>query len=63
VVLVAQEGQRLPDGTLIASLDPSLLLGRPVDSGPVFRLSPEGDVAFLASDGQRWGIYRFSDRA
>lgn len=63
VVLVAQEGQRLADGTLFGSLDPSLLLGRPIDSGPVFRLSAEGDVAFLASDGQRWAIYRFSDRA
>jgi hypothetical protein len=63
VVRVAREGERLPDGTVLSSLDPYLLLGRPLDSGPVFRLSPEGDVAFLASDGQRWGVYRFSDRA
>lgn len=62
-VVIAREGQQLPDGTRFISLDPSILLGRPTDSGPVFTLSPAGDVAFLASDGQRWAIYRFSDRS
>jgi hypothetical protein len=41
-------------------LDPSLLLARPPDSGPVFQLNAAGDVAFLASDGKHWGIYEFS---
>jgi hypothetical protein len=62
IVLIAREGQKLPDGTPFVSLDPSLLLGRPIDSGPVFRLNTNGDVAFLASDGIRWGIYQYSDR-
>jgi carboxypeptidase family protein len=61
IVLVAKEEPRTPGGTHFVSLDPSILLGRPVDSGPVFRLNQAGDVAFLASHGQRWGIYRFSD--
>jgi hypothetical protein len=62
-VLVAREGQQLPDGTGLISLDPSILLGRPVNSGPVFTVNAAGDVAFLATDGRRWSIYRFSDRS
>lgn len=62
IVLIAREGQELPDGTSFASLDPSILLGRPIDSGPVFTVSATGDVAFLVSDGLRWSLYRFTDR-
>lgn len=56
-----QEGQRLPDGTRIRSLDPGKVLDLPDGSGPVFTLNEEGDVAFLASDGKAWGLYRYSD--
>jgi hypothetical protein len=58
IVLVAREDPR-PGGTRFVSLDPSALLGLPGGSGPVFAVNAAGDVAFLASDGQRWGIYRF----
>jgi hypothetical protein len=60
-IRVAQEGQALPDGMKIVSLDPEALLDLPPGSGPIFTLNEVGDVAFLASDGQRWGIYLFSD--
>jgi hypothetical protein len=64
LVLVAREGQAvtLTDGTTVTftSLDPSLLLRRPAGSGPDFRLNAAGEVAFRASDGKAWGIYRLS---
>jgi hypothetical protein len=62
--LVAQEGQTLPGGSgaKIVSLDPGPVLDLPPGSGPVFTLNDAGDVAFLATDGLKWGIYLFSDR-
>jgi hypothetical protein len=60
-VVVAQEGQPLTAGAHVVSLDPSALLDLPPTSGPVFALNEAGDVAFLASDGQHWGVYLFSD--
>jgi hypothetical protein len=62
-VVVAQEGQALPGGVHVVSLDPSALLDLPAGSGPVFTLNQAGDVAFLATDGQHWGVYLFSDAA
>jgi hypothetical protein len=59
--LVAQEGGSLPGGAHVVSLDPGPVLDLPAGSGPVFTLNDAGDVAFLASDGTRWGIYLFSD--
>jgi hypothetical protein len=60
--LVAQEGQTLPGGGVkIVSLDPGPVLDLPPGSGPVFTLNDAGDVAFLATDGLKWGIYLFSD--
>ena len=59
--LVAQEGGALPGGGHVVSLDPGPVLDLPVGTGPVFTLNDAGDVAFLASDGTRWGIYLFSD--
>lgn len=56
---VLQEGQPLPGGKRIVSLDPSLLLTLPCRSGPLFSLSDQGTVACLASNGERWGIYLF----
>jgi HYR domain-containing protein len=54
--LIAQEG---PSG--FAVLDASLLLStpdHPFAPGPVFALGEDDAVAFLASDGKRWGLYR-----
>jgi hypothetical protein len=59
--LVAQEGAALPGGAKIVSLDPGPVLDLPPGAGPVFTLNAAGDVAFLATDGTRWGIYLFSD--
>jgi hypothetical protein len=63
--LVAQEGQALPGGTngaKIVSLDPGPVLDLPPGSGPIITLNDAGDVAFLATDGLKWGIYLFTDR-
>jgi hypothetical protein len=62
--LVAQEGQSMPGGSgaKVVSLDPGPILDLPAGSGPVFTLNDAGDVAFMATDGQQWGIYLFSDR-
>ena len=59
-----QEGQTLPGGggAKIVSLDPGQVLDLPPGSGPVFTLNDAGDVAFMATDGLKWGIYLFSDR-
>lgn len=59
--VVAQDGQTLMPGKHIMSLDPSALLNLPPGSGPVFTLNDAGDVAFMASDGRRWGIYLFTN--
>jgi hypothetical protein len=61
VAAVAQEGQLLPGGVRIVTLDPSQLLGLDPGAGPIFSLNEAGDVAFLASDGKRWGVYVFRD--
>lgn len=58
--LVASETQRLPDGGRLY-LDAGSMLGLAPGYGPVFTINPDGEVAFLASDGQRWGVYRFSE--
>jgi hypothetical protein len=60
---LAREGDQLPDKTPVQSLDPSRDLNLQTSTGPVFAVSPTGDVAFLASDGNRWGIYQFSGTA
>jgi hypothetical protein len=60
-VVVTQEGQSLAGGLHVVSLDPSAVLDLPAGSGPVFTLNETGDVAFMASDGQHWGVYLFSD--
>jgi hypothetical protein len=31
--------------------------GLPLRNGPVFTLSDAGEIAILASDGTKWGIY------
>jgi hypothetical protein len=54
---IAQERAGMPDVPSFASLDPSLLLGLSCRTGPLFSLNDAGAVAFLASNGQRWGIY------
>jgi hypothetical protein len=59
--LVAQEGGTLPGGAHVVSLDPGPVLDLPPGAGPVFTLNQNGDVAFLATDGTRWGIYLFSN--
>jgi hypothetical protein len=59
--LVAKAGQELPGGTRLVSLDAGSLLGLAPGYGPLFTLNDAGDVAFLATDGQRWAVYRFSD--
>lgn len=59
--VVAQEGGALPGGGKIVSLDPGAVLDLPPGAGPVFTLNNAGAVAFLATDGTRWGIYLFSD--
>jgi hypothetical protein len=43
------------NGQLI--LDPSSYLSLPCDSGPLFSLNKDGNVAYLASDGTKWGVY------
>jgi hypothetical protein len=60
VTVVAQSGQRLPGGKPIVSLDAGAMLDLPAGSGPLFTLGAHGEVTFLATDGERWGIYRSS---
>jgi hypothetical protein len=58
---VAKEGERLPDGMLVSTLNVAPLLefkSRPRPDGPAFTINEAGDVAFLASDGTFWGLYR-----
>jgi hypothetical protein len=59
---VAEEGQPLPGGTHLVSLNAGPVLDPGSAPRAVFSLNDAGDVAFLASDGHRWGIYRFTDR-
>jgi hypothetical protein len=52
-----------PNGRRFVVLDAGPLLdqeGLPPHSGPVFTLNDAGEVALLASDGKKWGIYSIS---
>jgi hypothetical protein len=60
--LVAREGQNLSGGAKIVTMDPGPVLSLPPGAGPVFTVNDAGEVAFLASDGQRWGIYLFREQ-
>src|SRR5207244_4067195 len=51
LVLVAREKGPTDVGGF-ESLDPSLPLHRPANSGPVLRLNGSGDVVFMGSDGK-----------
>jgi hypothetical protein len=59
---IVREGQMLPNGTQIKVLDAGPLLQQETDpvfhNGPVFTIDDAGNVAFLASDGQGWGVYQ-----
>lgn len=59
--VVVQEGEPLGDGRRLASLNAQRLVPA-YREGPIFTVNDAGDVAFFASDGQRWGVYEFSDR-
>jgi hypothetical protein len=64
--LIVREGQPLADGRRLKTLNASPLVSPTNDlyrSGPIFTLNDAGDVAFFASDGQRWGVYELSDRS
>jgi hypothetical protein len=64
--LIARDGQAMGDGRRLVALNAMPLLSRErlsLRRGPIFALNDAGDVAFFASDGQRWGVYEFSDRA
>jgi PKD repeat protein len=58
---IAQEGKGTdPKARRFVVLDAGPLLdeeGLPPHNGPVFTLNDAGEVAILASDGKRWGIY------
>src|SRR5207244_344205 len=59
---IVQEGQKLPNGTQIKVLDAGPLVQQETDpvfhNGPVFTIDDAGNLAFLASDGQAWGVYQ-----
>lgn len=54
---IAQEHGSLPGVPGFAALDPSPLLNLACRAGPLFSVNDSGGVAFLASNGQRWGVY------
>jgi hypothetical protein len=57
LTLVAREGPPAVGGSGLI-LDAGPLLGLASDYGPVFTVNEAGEVAFLASDGKSWGVYR-----
>jgi hypothetical protein len=64
-VVLARDGQRLEAGRPPVKLNAGPLVSRtgyPPQQGPIFTLNDAGDVAFFASDGQRWAVYEYSDR-
>jgi hypothetical protein len=58
--VVASEKERLSGDRRRYYLDAGPMSGLAPGSGPEFTIDATGEVAFLASDGQRWGVYRFS---
>jgi hypothetical protein len=66
---VGPHGERRGDlngvaAPLFTALDASLMLStpdQPSQPGPVFVLGEDDGVAFLATDGKRWGVYRTAE--
>jgi hypothetical protein len=59
--LVIQHGDPLPGGGRVAALNVGPMLESkllPPHEGPAFTVNEAGDVAFLASNGTAWGVYR-----